>query len=282
MDPVEEINYENMEQEELIPCNQRNPIVLLERVFVKNNAYEAVYKADPAEMCKDEPFIENVDPLNDVNNEGNAAVKYEIIHDHNEVDDILDDSCSIEIGGVKRENSCHTDKTVPSTSGAWRIDIDWNVTDSHFNCGSGANLAQSVDRSVSPSVDCKFEVNTAPFGEENEICAVDDVGESDLHEIMVPSTSDISTNSDNHTNDAIQYAGDSSAGTANNIGELAMDAQPISTPADVPEKADDTNDGAGIAGIEADASHSNFWKINLMTMFCSLNRKSGRKQGLLK
>lgn len=291
MESIDDFNYENMDQEQLIPCNQRDPVVLLEQVTVKSNMFEGVYEADPANMYENEPIIENVDQLSVMKVEENATVKYEIIHDHNEVDYILDDSSPNKLGGVKRENSWHMDEVddilehsslnehrgfkrensfhmddaVHSSSGTWSINTGWNVTDSDFNCGSGADLTQSVDQSVSPRVDCKFEMNIASFGEENAIYVVDDISECAFTEIAIPSSSAISENFDNHTRQCV-------ADGSNETAEHVNVTQQISNPADITEKADETTDGAGIAGAaniiiertendEPDASHTNDWKV---------------------
>lgn len=240
---------------------------------------EVYQDANPSEMCGNEPIIENVDPLIDMNIEENAAVKYEIIHDHNEVDDILDDSCPNVLDGVKREKSWHEDEAIPSSSGAWSVDSEWNDSDSRFDCETSANLIKSVDRSISPNIDNYYtfevdhQVNTASLIDENAI-PTDDVDECAMHEIAVPSTSGSLANSDNHTINATDYGSESSAATANNIGEHAMNEQGISNPGDVPHLADDINHGAdkGLSGAVhsiaernvsdgADAAQTNIWKI---------------------
>lgn len=169
---------ENMEQEELIPSYQQNPIVLLERIFVQNQAFEAAYDMNAEEFNETEPVIENIDPLNEMIGEGQFGIKYEIQHDYDEVDGILNDNCTVEFEDPK--DGGHVDSgtdraqsnagAIPSSSGMWKEDFNEDV---QYNWKVGAvatQLTDERDSCVEPKVELNENDNHAnAFGSENAV-----------------------------------------------------------------------------------------------------------------
>lgn len=123
----DEENNNNMEQEELIPNNQENPIVLLERIFVNNEEFEAAYNISPDEFDVIEPVVDSDDPLNF---DEKSGIKFEVMHDYYEVDDILKDGNILDPVQLKQEGPTDdyidpaesNKKVIPSRSGLWNIE----------------------------------------------------------------------------------------------------------------------------------------------------------------
>lgn len=185
--------HENMEQEELIPSYQQNPIVLLERIFVQNQAFEAAYDMNAEDLNETEPVIENVDPLNEIIGEGLFGIKYEIQHDYDEVDGILNDNGTIEFEEIEAKNGGHVDGgtdrahaqtnsgAIPSSSGMWKEDSN---EDGQYHCKVGAVVTQLTDEHEDSSVEPKVEYNennnhAEVFDNENAVSYINTIDECD-------------------------------------------------------------------------------------------------------
>lgn len=179
------------QEEELIPSYQRNPIVLLERIFVQNQAFEAAYDMNAEELNETEPDIETVDPLNEMIGEGQFGIKYEIQHDYDEVDGILNDNCTIEFEEIELKNGVHVDSgtdraqsnagTIPSSSGIWKEDCNGKV---QYHCKFGAVATQLTEEREDSSVEPKVQWNensnhSEAFGYENAVGYISTIDECD-------------------------------------------------------------------------------------------------------
>lgn len=175
----------NTEAEEFIPINQQNPIVLLERMLVEKHSFEATYDGNSGEFHDIEPVLETADPLN----EGNVAIKYEIIHDYGEVDDILNDTCL----QTKNEISEHPDddidrcerieKTILSTSGSWNIETILDTTALHFGCKLEAGMTNDSDQSE--AIDVVSQFDTAGGGGTNHTVERAVEGEANTSKVVI-------------------------------------------------------------------------------------------------
>lgn len=177
MGPLNPVN--NDEQEVFIPNEYRNAIVLLDRIVVENQVIEASYEMDALDSNEDDNLTastENLfvdfpetDPLHEANEDEEPVVKYEIVlqrQDFEEIDDILNDSAlndSKQIAG-----------------------------------GSEADMQNGNERieSNNPMFDaeCKFEINAymdnaAPSEGEGDAVMVNDVNKCDTNGEAIPSSS---------------------------------------------------------------------------------------------
>lgn len=113
---LDEQANENIEQEGIIPSNQQNPVVMLDPIFELN----------PEEIHGMDPMVERANPSNV---EKNPLIKYEIQHDFDEINMILEDPCTnqfgkCETGSDRPGHAIDTigqtqpkQKTVPSSQG---------------------------------------------------------------------------------------------------------------------------------------------------------------------
>lgn len=145
---INEVNAE--EQEVVIPINHLNPIVLLERVFQENQAFEAEYEVDGGAA---NPFGEDAfaDPLDLVYGEEEPAIKYEIILEQDDLD---------EVDGILNENSGNECEPMDSNAGTNMDTVEQFAVDDVTANGTDQIGINNVF--VHPShmdMDIKIEVN---------------------------------------------------------------------------------------------------------------------------
>lgn len=140
------VNDDNIEREELIPRANKNPVVLLERIFVGEQSFEAVYEASPEEPHEMQQSSETIDPLGNANDEETIGIKFEIEHEFNEVDGILDDANMIDSAPIKQEMGARTvdniersQLKVQSASGSWEVEDNSSIAASSSGRGDGGD-----------------------------------------------------------------------------------------------------------------------------------------------
>lgn len=222
-EPFNEPDNDAEEQEILIPYNHHNPVVVLERVIDQNQAFEAEYEINSEANNEIElPVLQFDDPLN-VNDNGDAVIKFEVLHDYNEVDGILDGTDMNNIGQIECELDLHThddnkrdesnDEFVRTSNGSWQIEEVSDVNASYFDC---RNKIGSL------GTETKFQVNdnvgqNVSFGYANSFDYID---ESATIEEAIPSTSHDYGNM-NSVDGNVSFESENASNPANNVGESA-------------------------------------------------------------
>lgn len=247
MEPLNLVN--NDEEEVIIPNEYRNAIVLLDRIVVENQVIEASYEVDALDSNEDNNLTastENLfvdfretDPLYEANEDEEPVVKYEIVlqrKDFEEIDDILNDGTlndSEQIAG-----------------------------------GSEGDMQNDIERieSNNPSFDaeCKIEINVrmdnaTQSGGEDDAAMVNDVSRCNTNDEAIPSSSgDWKVETSLNMKVAFDFESDSNGGTAKrfrrsepNVDAVVLSSKDLETEVNGDMKYVTQNEAESTFGIVA-------------------------------